>query len=439
MTPGIANGFDYRRWLAFGSGIGIEIRGADLEIAAVRVRPSGAEMAGRTTVRRFRERPAAEWGAEYLEFVKRVGEGRLSAVVLLPRAEVIVRHLLLPGVAARDLDAAVAYQVDTLHPYGEDEVISGWSPLGRGAVLVGILRRQLTDRYVEMFAEAGVPVACFTFSAAVVHGALRLLGTPPESGFVAVSAAPGGPVEVYGESAARPVLSAEFDASVERAAMLGASELRLPPGTQPVPLHEILPQPRGRDGGLRPEDALVYAAALAGACPRLVRAANLLPAALRHANRRAVFVPTAILAALLIATGIAALAYNKLADRGYLRRLDAEIARLEPLARKAASLDRQIELARRRTRLLDEFQRRTRGDLDALNELTRLLPPPIWTNGIDLLRDAANISGEAERAAGLIKVIDESRCFQNSEPSVLARVGSNELFRIRTARREGCK
>jgi hypothetical protein len=429
---------DYRKYLAFGSGVGIEVRGEDLEAAVVRVRPSGVELMGRTVIRQFRDRPAAEWGAEYAEFLKQAGGAHLSATVLLPRGDVIVRHLLLPGVAAGDMDSAVAYQIDSLHPYSEEEAVSGWCPLGPGAVLVGIVRRPVLERYVELFAEAGVPVASLTFSAAAVHGALRLFGAPPAGGFLAASATPAGGIEIYGESPARPVFSAEFDLPLERAAVLGASELRLPPDTQAAPLEQVLPTARMRAGG-EGAGVFAYVAALAGACPRLARAANLLPAPLRHANSRAMFVPTAILAALLLVTGVGALAYGAVADRIYLRKLQAEIARLEPAGREAASLDRQIENARARIKLLGEFDARTRHDLDALNELTRLLPPPIWTTGVDLMRDTANINGEAEQAVGLIKVIDGSNCFHNSEPTVLARTGPNELFRIRTTRREGCR
>ena len=57
--------------------------------------------------------------------------------MLLPRREVIVRQIALPGVAAKDLEGAIRFQLDTLHPYGDDEVVWGWSPLAYGGVLVG--------------------------------------------------------------------------------------------------------------------------------------------------------------------------------------------------------------------------------------------------------------------------------------------------------------
>src|ERR1700683_4928511 len=101
MTLTTARSWDFRKLLAFGAGIGIEIAGADLEVAAARVRPSGIQVAGRTTIHEFASRPAAEWGAGYHRFLKSLGMADYSATVLLPRREVIVRQGWLPGVARR--------------------------------------------------------------------------------------------------------------------------------------------------------------------------------------------------------------------------------------------------------------------------------------------------------------------------------------------------
>ena len=86
-----------RNLLAFGTGIGIQIEEKDLEVVVTRVRPSGIEVQGKAVLAGFRERPAAEWGAEYHRCLKSVGMGHLSATVLLPRHEVIVRQLALAG------------------------------------------------------------------------------------------------------------------------------------------------------------------------------------------------------------------------------------------------------------------------------------------------------------------------------------------------------
>src|SRR6185503_19149720 len=131
--------------------------------------------------------------------------------VLLPRREVIVRQLALPGVSTGDIEGAIRFQLDSLHPYGDDEVVWGWSPLAFGGVLVGLVLRSTIERYVALFVEAGIAVRSFTFSAAV-HAAIRLNGAGHMAGgFVALSRAAGGAVEVYGESPSRPLFSAEFD------------------------------------------------------------------------------------------------------------------------------------------------------------------------------------------------------------------------------------
>src|SRR5580698_625871 len=198
---------DFGKLLAFGAGVGIEIGAASLEVAAARVRPSSIHVLGRTTIHGFTSRPAAEWGMEYAQFLKSVGLKHVSATVLLPRREVIARPVALPGVAAKDAESAIRFQLDTLHPYGDEDVCWGWSKLGANAALVGIVRRSTVERYVELFSEAGIAVSSFTFSAAAVHAAIRLNGHNGGEGFVALSHTASGSVEVYGESAARPVFS----------------------------------------------------------------------------------------------------------------------------------------------------------------------------------------------------------------------------------------
>src|SRR5271157_4274275 len=234
---------ELRKLLAFGTGIGIEVGAADLEVVAARVRPNRVQVAGHLAIRNFAGRPAAEWGAEYGHFLKSLGMGHMSATVLLPRREVIVRQVPLPGVAAGEMENAIRFQLDTLHPYGDDEVAWGWSAVGEGAALVGIARRGTVDRHAQLFEEAGVAVGSFTFSAAAVHSAIRLNGHAAPGGFVALSRGSTGALEVYGESPSRPVFSAEFDLSPERATALALSELRLPPGTAASKLEDLLPQP----------------------------------------------------------------------------------------------------------------------------------------------------------------------------------------------------
>jgi Tfp pilus assembly protein PilN len=431
---------DLRKLLAFGSGVGVEVAGPDLEVVAARVRPSRISVLGRLTISNYAERPAAEWGAEYSQFLKSLGASHLSATVLLPRRDVIVRYVTLAGVAPKDIESAIRFQLDTLHPYGDDEVSCGWSALAYGAVLVGIVRRSIVDHYHQLFTEAGIPVSSFTFSAAAVHAAIRLNGAASGAGFIALSRSAAGAVEVYGESQSRPIFSAEFDLAPERATTLALSELRLPPDTAPLRLEAVLPKPDVNPvANDLSRNALPYATALAGACPRFAPSANVLPAEHRRFSSRTAFIPTIVLATLVALALLGAAIYSSYADRRYLKKLEAEIAVYEPKAQRVSTIDRQMSEMQARARVLDQFRQQTRRDLDALNELTRLVEPPAWVSSTNLTRDSARITGEAPQAPTLLKILDSSPLFEGSTPDQIQRsqTGVGETFTIHMNRRAG--
>ena len=163
-----------RKWLAFGTGVGIEVCEQELRVTIVRVRRSETAVLGSATVTDYKTRPAAEWGAELATFLRQVGTAHIAATVLLPRRDVIVRTLVLPGVSDRDLESAIRLQIDSLHPFSEDEVYFSWARIPKTpSVLVGIARREIVDQFSSLFAEAGIKVAAFTFSAAAIYSAVR--------------------------------------------------------------------------------------------------------------------------------------------------------------------------------------------------------------------------------------------------------------------------
>jgi hypothetical protein len=424
-----------RKALRFGSAIGIEIRGEDLEVVAVRVRPGSIRVLGHLSLKNCIQRPAGEWGAEYSGFAKSVGVAGLSATVLLPRREVIVRQVSLPGVAGRDIEGALRLQLETLHPYDEDEVAWGWSHAGANSVLVGITPAATVEQYVKLFTEAGVPVSSFTFSAAALYAAIRLNGASAGSGFVALGAVPSGGVEAYGESPARPVFSAYLDIPAARAVALAISELRLPPETEPVLLEQALPHPDSNpvENDLS-RNALPYATALAGACPRLSPAANLLPTQHRSTASRMMLAPTLILAGVFFAVAGGGALWLNTTHRNYMKTLRTETAKLMPVQERSAALDRATDRLRARAIFLDKYRDRTRKDLDLLKDLTKLVEPPAWSRAVDITRDSARLQGEAPQAAALWKIIDSSRLFSSSSLEYNQPSAAGESFSIRATR-----
>lgn len=410
-----------RKYASFGTGVGIEIEERDLLVSAVKVRPKGVTVLGAAAIANFRERPAAEWGAEYAAFLKSIGESHLAATIALPRRDMIVRTIALPGVSNRDLAAAVRFQLDSLHPYAEDDAVAAWARIGNSPnVLVGIVRREIFEHYRSLFAEAGIKVASLTFSAAVAYTAIRVVAAAPKEFLFSFESSHGH--EIYGESAARPVFSAVFDQPLERALALAAAEMRLPPDTETSP-------------ALLPQMNVPCAAALSAACPWFGLEANLLPEEIRVSSSRAMYIPTAALASVLLVLLIALSLQSAYEDGRYAGALEAEIAKLQPQAAQVDNLIKETARLQARTAQLDQFRARLRQDMDAFNELTAILAPPTWLNYLEITPAAIAVGGEADQAAGLLKIIDSSPHFLNSEFTLpIARVQNAEVFRVRAQR-----
>lgn len=428
-----------RRWRAFGSGVGIEIAGApgveSLRIALVKVSSGSVRVLDQMVVADFEHHAAGVWGTEYSGLLRKHGMGHVAATVLLPRRDVIVRQLALPGVEEKDLAAAVGFQLDGLHPYREEDATASWARLSDGTtVLVAITKRSLLDHYRTLFAEAGIRISGFTCSAAALYSARRLTGTAEPAEILAVSAGDS-QIEVYGESASRPVFSAVFstvfDGDAERAVAQAAGELRLSEQTPVRRIGEIANLADTTDDA----PALASVAALNSACPSLSLPLNLLPEEFRQTSSRAAGVPAAILAAagvLLLGALYYLPSYQK---EKSLESLNAEISKVTPAANRAVELDKQISTARQNTLLLDEIRGRSKADMDVLGELTKILPPPTWLNLLELSRTQVSFSGEAAQAAPLLGTVDASPLFEGSEfSSAPVRVKDGEAFRIRTNR-----
>jgi hypothetical protein len=346
----------WRRWLLFGDGLGIAVSGRNLEVAVVRTRPGESTLLASTTIAAFRDRPAAEWGAELSRFLAAAKQSHLAATIVLPREEVIVRTVALPGVAEKDVASAIELQIDTLHPWSGDEVAWSWTRVSAGAVLVGIVRGADLTAWETLFSEAGVGVAAITFSAAAIYPALRLRavlvdGAAPASFlfFDGSAADKTGPqLEIYGESDARPVYSTEFSMPAERALSIARAELRMPPDTVALPLRSAV----NAQGDAA---TLAWTAALVSSAPILARPANFIPAERRVSHSRIQYAIPAALAALLILALIAVFVILPAIDRRRtVSALQSEIRRLEPPAARAQNLERSITTARAQMAALAE-------------------------------------------------------------------------------------
>jgi Tfp pilus assembly protein PilN len=435
LTPVFRPAPFWQRIAASGTGLAIAIEGEALDILLVKVRPSKVEILAYQRFTGIKDRPAAEVGTEYLQFLRKNGAPHLAAWVLLPREELIVRTLSLPGVAPRDLESAIELQLESLHPYVDQGVRFGHVRIGgTPQVLVGVAREELVDRWITFCEEAGIKLAGFTFAADVLYRAIRTLRVAP-TGFAAAIPC-GTAVEIYGESAARPVYNALLYAEAAPALDHAISELRLTDADAIRELAELLPAPiTVEQAEFAQQHPLLYATALTAAATLPAPAANLLPAELRKNNNWGMLLPTLVLLTLLGLLVAGMYGQRAWLERDYRDRLVREVQLLERQVALGQRMDEDGERFLTRLDLMKEYRLRTTADLEALLGLTRILPEDTWVVQLDLSRNEISIAGEASRAGDLIQLIDASPLFEKSEFAMpLQRVENREIFRLRIQR-----
>lgn len=425
----------WKRVAASGSGVAIAVDQESIDILILRVRPAGVAILGYQRLAAIKERGAVEIGAEYARFLRANGVPHLPAWVLLPRADMIVRTLNLPGVPAKDLDSAIGLQLESLHPYGDQGVRYGFVRAGgTPQVMVGIAREDLVDRWISFFEEAGVKLAGFTFSADALYRGFRCLRTP-SAGFV-TAVEEEDAVEIYGESASRPVYDALLYADAPAALERAASELRLEDAGAIRDIAELLPAPATvEQAEFAAKHPLLYATALGAAATFPSPSANLLPAELRKGGNWTMFLPTLVLTVILALLVAGMYGYKAWEERQYAARLLAEVQLLERQVAAGQRLDSEGERFLARLDALKEYRLRTTADLEALLALTRLLPEDAWITQLDLSRTEISLAGEAARAGDLIGIIDASPLFEKTEFAMpLQRIENREIFRLRIHR-----
>jgi Tfp pilus assembly protein PilN len=423
-----------KRWTSFGSGTGIAIGPDNLQVALVEVRPQGIRVVDAIEILRYRERPAAEWGAEYDTFLRKHKWTHVAAYAVLPAREVMARTLALPGVQDQELAAAVAYQLDGLHPYEEDQAEHSFARLqapNQTFVTVNIARRDIINEYATLFEEAGVPVAGFTSPAAAYYSALRVLQLPPEDQFL-LTAESETDLEIYAETPSHPLYCVTFPVQHPRALEAASSQVRLADEAPRGRIASFLPVAESTV----PYSPLAFAGALVSALPKQALRVNLLPAGRRRESSRWKWVPTLVLIAFLAAAALALHFFQEFENRRLIAALEQEAVQYTPRLNRLRQVEARLKSVQGQLDDLQSFLRQPQQDLDALRELTRRIPPQAWVSRLDLLADRAVITGEIDQATDLLRILDESPLF--AETQFTAQPGrtadGREIFQLRTNR-----
>lgn len=472
-------------WAILQNGIGIDVQAGSLIAICVKRQWKRVRVTGRLEIPDYRTVGPEQCGKLYREFLRRNGLKAPWTVVALPRAHVLLRWLNFPQAVEKDLASAVAYQLDSLHPFEEGAIywdFAAWKKFSGGAdgpgrieVPVAIAEKKFVDETAAWFREAGIGVSQFTVSTAALWAALaeRLLArvaTDPRHtpAFFALNAAPGtlqfigyAPGSLVSKEV--PILTGEREngeairALVERELDLARSELRLaaddrPPlilcgksltfdladGSRPFNFavssaDELfsLPASGAEDFRLQ-ENATAFAAALEAADRSLPIALNLLPAECRTFQSPLVYFPAYALSGLIVVLAILLGLRGTIQDWRYEQYIERQIQSLEPQVTLVEATQEHSRKMYDRLTVLSDTHNAATGPIELLNELTRLLPDDAWLQDLQYDGDTVSLGGFAKSASPLLQVLANSPYFENPQfLSAIAKLpDGKEAFRI---------
>ncbi len=460
--------------MQLGTGIGIAIRGQDLEIVCARARLRKMTVTGFCRIESFRSRPVLEVAESYHRFRRANHAETASAVIALPRAAGLIRTLELPAEVGKNLHAAISYQIDSLHPFGEGGVYYDYAvvPLlshngnangaaSRLRVSVAIVEKQVLDSLYHWFSEAGIDVGGFTFATA---GMYQLLVPGMGQRAVVLVDRQQREAEVLGVAPDGAFCSREIsgDAALDRELERCASDLRLKPeattvvtvagsaGLAAIGQTEItrleegllstVPETRTTDFRLGEHFAAYGAAVAAVEQPRLpfipVRPGlrwNLLPPEKRVYRSHWAQAVARVLAVVVAALAILWASVGSIQDRLYSAWLDNRIRALQPRIEYLEKLDSRQRAVLDRVELLDREHRDIGRKLDAVQELTRLLPQGAWLQSLQFAENQIQASGVADSASAVLQAVNSSPYFEQAEfgGAIARNTEGKEIFQIR--------
>ena len=227
------------------------------------------------------------------------------------RAQIVSRIVVLPGVRDADAPQAIGFQLDSLHPWGDDDVAWAWQRIGQSSSFsVVIAQRELVDRYASLLSEAGIRLAGFTSSGSALFFAARL----GEQRLRRISSPYADGRPAWPRARSRSMRRAPRTRSTMRCSLCRWSAPSRSParkrdiedGVETADWVDILPRWNSAPDSLDLSDAgrsrlsLAWAAALDSACPHLGSPLNLLPPDLRAQSSRLSLVPPLVLGAALL-------------------------------------------------------------------------------------------------------------------------------------------
>lgn len=432
--------------------VGVEIRGQDLVISCVQSNLSAGVFTHFRRVLQYRERDQAEVQKDVDQFFRVSRASRENVTLGLPRGDVVIRYLDLPAEVSDNLKQVVSYQVQSYEPTEEEKYYYDFAPLKQTAgskriqVLLVMIKRAILDGHLLSLKGIGLRPAVVTvgsFGLANLFlqsrkgsngGTAVLLDLAPDR--IEILALKGGRL-LHSHEADKPADSGwrdltirELEAATEavkmgpddtidhlilsgEAAEAAREELReVIPDCETVSRHVRLEMPAQNLAHLQ-EGASSLGLAFGGLVRRPPIKLNLLPAEMRFRQTRWAYIPSVILGVIILIL-LAALGLRGTVQERYLvRKLQSETGALRSRVESVQKLRAEMKRLEAETKLTEDLVRRRDMNLEALRELTAILPGDTFLSVYSNKDGTIQISGSSTAAPDLIPKLEKSPLFKD--------------------------
>jgi len=413
--------------------VGIEVAGDDARIAVVRAVFNKPKVVRADLLAGFGRLSEEDKLTTLVAHFKRYKLSGFSVHLTLPGTSGITRDLEFPASigTADALRSAVALQVENLSPWSADEIYwdCTWELPAKGArttiVHVGLVPRAVLDPWIALFRSARLALAGASLSSlSWAHGVSVLWGPAQPSMVMAaekeyVEGALIRDGRIFGTQTrgvpSAPAVAAAASQLMRSARVDSIEQLRLlGHGSETAAAGLESPQLPIQGAGTAGNIFGAVSTALLGVVRSGFRL-NLIPQALRYQRNAIQFVPTYILALLLVLLGLGAWLREPYQQSLYAQQLDQEASRLAPQVRSVADQETRLNQISERVKALDGLIRGRDANLEALRELSRVLPNGTFLTSYIYQDNAVTIAGFSDSAASIQKVIEDSPVFRDAQ------------------------
>jgi Tfp pilus assembly protein PilN len=436
--------------------IGIELRGSDMLISSLQSNFSGQVFTCFQRFPDYRLRNKQDLQQEINNFFKSNRLSKETIVLGIPRQDLILRYLDLPAEVVDNLKQVVEYQVQSLEPVDEDRyyydyaLLDNKKPQKRLAILLAMIRKAVLDEHLEFLHDLGIKPTIVTANpmalaniflqnrnelqdktfilADLASASLDLLAI--HEGVLAYSReVPKESIRSWGDLI---LLEVDEAASKIRLGPDGFIEKIILAGESSDSAYEqikaVIPEcdlVKNYMGCKTPEEnktrlqeaASSLGLAYTGIARRPVHKINLLPPELRLNQTRWAYIPAAILGLAIIALLIA-LGLHEMVQQNILAgEMDQKITSLKAPVEKVHSLQKQAEEMETQITAMEKTLKARDMNLEALQELTTILPPDTYLTTYTYKEGTITIGGmSGGSTSDLIQKLEKSSLLKDVVP-----------------------